>query len=50
MKAKVGDRVTFDKPHAYSEGFEYIIVNGQITAEKGIHTGVRNGVVLKPVR
>ncbi len=47
---KVGDRATYEKPHAYSEGFEYIIVNGQITAEKGKHTGVRNGVVLKPVR
>src|SRR5690606_3501083 len=49
-ETKVGDRATFDKPHAYSEGFEYIIVNGQITAEQGKHTGVRNGVVLKPAR
>ncbi|MBX2967990.1 MAG: D-aminoacylase [Cyclobacteriaceae bacterium] len=49
-EAKVGDRATFDKPHAYSEGFEYIIVNGQITAQQGKHTGVRNGVVLKPTR
>lgn len=49
-EANVGDRATFDKPHAYSEGFAYIIVNGQITAEQGKHTGVRNGVVLKPAR
>ncbi|MBX2965360.1 MAG: D-aminoacylase [Cyclobacteriaceae bacterium] len=49
-EAKVGDKATFDKPHAYSEGFEYIIVNGQLTAEHGKHTGVRNGVVLKPAR
>lgn len=49
-EAKVGDRATFDKPHAYSEGFAYIIVNGQITAEQGKHTGVRSGVVLKPAR
>ncbi|MCU0398449.1 MAG: amidohydrolase family protein, partial [Cyclobacteriaceae bacterium] len=47
---KVGDRATFEKPHAYSEGFEYVIVNGKITAEKGKHTGVRNGVTLKPGR
>jgi N-acyl-D-amino-acid deacylase len=47
---KVGDRATFEKPHAYSEGFEYVIVNGQVTAKQGIHTGVRNGVVLKPSR
>jgi N-acyl-D-amino-acid deacylase len=44
---QVGDRATFEKPHAYSVGFEYIIVNGKVTAEKGKHTGVRNGVVLK---
>lgn len=47
---KVRDRATFEKPHAYSEGFEYVIVNGKITAEKGKHTGVRNGVTLKPDR
>lgn len=49
-EAKVGDRATFQKPHAYSEGFEYVVVNGVVTAEKGKHTGVRNGVVLKPSR
>jgi N-acyl-D-amino-acid deacylase len=47
---QVGDRATFEKPHAYSVGFEYIIVNGQVTAEKGKHTGVRNGVVLKRIQ
>mgnify|MGYP001627141227 CR=1 FL=1 len=43
----VGDRATFDKPHAYSAGFSYVIVNGVITAENGKHTGARNGVLLK---
>jgi N-acyl-D-amino-acid deacylase len=43
----VGDKATFQKPHAYAEGFKYIIVNGVVTAEQGKHTGVRNGVVLK---
>jgi N-acyl-D-amino-acid deacylase len=43
----VGDKATFQKPHAYAEGFKYIIVNGAVTAEQGKHTGVRNGVVLK---
>lgn len=46
----VSDRATFEKPHAYSVGFEYVIVNGQVTAERGKHTGVRNGVVLKSTR
>ncbi len=44
---KVGDRATFAEPHAYSFGFEYVIVNGVITAEKGKHTGARNGMLLK---
>jgi N-acyl-D-amino-acid deacylase len=46
----VGDRATFEKPHAYSLGFEYVIVNGQVTAEKGKHLGIRNGTVLTPTR
>ncbi len=43
----VGDRATFDRPHAYSSGFAYVIVNGKVTAEGGRHTGVRNGIPLK---
>ncbi|MBY0435147.1 MAG: amidohydrolase family protein, partial [Cyclobacteriaceae bacterium] len=45
--ATVGDQATFTKPHAYSNGFRYVIVNGQVTGENGKHTGVRNGKVLK---
>jgi N-acyl-D-amino-acid deacylase len=43
----VGDLATFNKPHAYAQGFKCIIVNGEVTAENGKHTGVRNGTVLK---
>lgn len=43
----VGDRATYDKPHAYSAGISYVIVNGVITAENGRHTGARSGVLLK---
>src|SRR5690606_30446478 len=39
----VMDRATFAQPHAYSTGFQSIIVNGKVTAENGVHTGVRNG-------
>lgn len=42
----VQDASTFEKPHAYSNGIEYVIVNGTITMEKGKHTGQRNGMVL----
>ncbi len=43
----VSDVSTFGHPHAYSTGFEYVIVNGAITMAKGRHTGIRNGRVLK---
>lgn len=43
----VGDRATFERPHAYAYGITWVIVNGQITAEQGRHTGIRAGVNLK---
>ncbi len=43
----VGDAATFTAPHAYSKGFKYVIVNGEVTIDNGKHTGVRNGSVLK---
>lgn len=42
----VRDVSTFEKPHAYSTGFQYVIVNGQVTVDKGIHNGVRAGRAL----
>jgi N-acyl-D-amino-acid deacylase len=32
---KVGDQATFSKPHAYSTGIAYVLVNGVITAANG---------------
>jgi N-acyl-D-amino-acid deacylase len=37
---------TFEKPHAYSKGFKYVIVNGKITVDREKHTGIRNGKAL----
>jgi len=45
----VGDLSTFEKPHAYSSGFHYVVVNGKVTAEHGRHTGERNGQVLRGI-
>lgn len=45
--ATVADRATFDQPHAYSEGFHYVLVNGKVTAENGRHTGQRGGKFLQ---
>ncbi|MBG9376263.1 D-aminoacylase [Panacibacter sp. DH6] len=42
----VTDLSTFQQPHQYSAGFKYVIVNGKITLNNGIHTGVRNGMAL----
>lgn len=43
----VGDAATFTNPHAYSKGFKYVIVNGEVTVDNGKHTGSRSGNVLK---
>jgi len=48
-EAQVEDIATFEKPHAYSKGFKYVVVNGELVVDEGKHTGVRAGVVLKGV-
>jgi N-acyl-D-amino-acid deacylase len=40
---RVSDRATFEKPHAYSEGFAYVIVNGQVVLENGKLSGALPG-------
>ncbi|HRW98624.1 MAG TPA: D-aminoacylase [Cyclobacteriaceae bacterium] len=42
----VSDQATFQKPHAYSTGFKYVIVNGQVVIDEGKHNGARSGEVL----
>jgi len=42
----VADKATFQKPHAYSEGFVYVLVNGETVIDHGVHTGARPGKVL----
>jgi len=41
------DRATYEKPFAYPEGIEYVIVNGQVVLEKGKHTGARPGKAVR---
>lgn len=43
---EVIDMATFDKPHAYSKGFRYVLVNGVMTVENEKHTGARAGKAL----
>ena len=40
---EVQDLATFEKPHQYARGFQYVIVNGGLVVENGKHTGVRTG-------
>jgi N-acyl-D-aspartate/D-glutamate deacylase len=44
---RVQDRATFENPHQFSEGFDFVIVNGELTIEDGRHTGVRAGRALR---
>lgn len=39
----VKDQATFENPHQYSVGFLYVIVNGDIEIDNGVHTGHKNG-------
>jgi N-acyl-D-aspartate/D-glutamate deacylase len=40
------DKATFEDPHQYGEGIDYVIVNGRVVLDQGTHTGERPGVVI----
>jgi N-acyl-D-amino-acid deacylase len=44
---EVTDLSTYDKPHAYSKGFHYVLVNGTVVIEEGKHTGKKPGQTLR---
>ena len=41
------DRATYTEPFQYSEGIEYVVVNGVLVLDKGKHTGKRSGRVIR---
>jgi N-acyl-D-amino-acid deacylase len=43
---EVQDVSTYEKPHAYSKGFHYVIVNGVLTVDNEKHNGSRAGHAL----
>ncbi|UCD45953.1 MAG: D-aminoacylase [Candidatus Bathyarchaeota archaeon] len=43
----VTDKATYQDPHQYPEGLEYVLVNGRIAVEKGKHTGTLAGGTLR---
>lgn len=46
-KKTVKDMATYDDPHRYPEGIEFVIVNGEVVINRGEHTGRLPGKVLK---
>jgi N-acyl-D-aspartate/D-glutamate deacylase len=44
--AKVIDNATWEKPHQYATGIEYVFVNGELVLEHTTHTGARPGKIL----
>jgi N-acyl-D-amino-acid deacylase len=44
---RVIDKATYTKPFQYSEGIEYVIVNGEIVLDQGKHLGTRPGRALR---
>jgi N-acyl-D-amino-acid deacylase len=45
--ARVQDKATYPQPHAYSEGFDYVFVNGIEMVSHGQLTSARGGQVLR---
>jgi N-acyl-D-amino-acid deacylase len=45
--SRVQDRATYESPHQMAEGFDWVIVNGQVARREGEFTAVRAGRVLK---
>jgi N-acyl-D-amino-acid deacylase len=42
----VEDRATFDNPTQYPAGIDYVVVNGAVVIDNGMHSGLLNGRVL----
>lgn len=43
----IRDRATYENPHTYSTGVEYLLVNGELVVKEGKHTGVKSGKLLR---
>src|SRR5215211_4686172 len=45
--ATIADQATYEKPHQYPVGIDYVLVNGAPVVDAGRFTNTRSGVVLK---
>ena len=44
---RVEDRATYTKPHQYSQGFDFVLVNGKVVVDNGKLTDARPGRTLR---
>lgn len=40
------DRATYEEPHQYATGIDYVVVNGKLVLDQGRSTGARPGAIL----
>jgi N-acyl-D-amino-acid deacylase len=43
---EVTDKSSFEKPHQYAAGFKFVVVNGELVVDNGVHNGTRSGKAL----
>ncbi|MBS7619300.1 D-aminoacylase [Candidatus Bathyarchaeota archaeon] len=44
---KIADMATYQDPVQFPQGIEYVIVNGKVTVQNGMHLGTRAGRILR---
>ncbi len=44
---RVRSNATYDEPRRFPDGMEWVIVDGEVVVERGLHTGARCGRVLR---
>ena len=44
---RIRDVNTFENPRVYPEGIDYVLVNGEIAVDHGVHTGARPGKTIR---
>jgi N-acyl-D-aspartate/D-glutamate deacylase len=44
---RIADRATFENPHQYADGVRFVLVNGTVVVDNGVHTGTYPGRVLR---
>ena len=44
---RVADRATFQDPHQYPDGINYVVVNGVVAVDDGVFRDERAGVILR---